>query len=53
MNVSGNNQYKTTNSTFVATAEGTWRWLVTYSGDKNNLGSVSTCGVEQFSIADH
>jgi len=28
VNVSGNGTYHTTNTTFVASAEGTWRWLV-------------------------
>ena len=50
VSVSGGGTYSTTNSTFHATAEGTWRWLVTYSGDANNIGSTSACGVEQFSI---
>jgi len=51
--VNGNGTYSTTNTTFIASAEGTWRWKVTYSGDLNNLGVTSACGVEQFTIANH
>jgi hypothetical protein len=40
--------YSTTNSSFVASAEGAWRWLVSYSGDTDNTGSTSACGVENF-----
>jgi hypothetical protein len=53
VNVSGNNTYNTTNSTFFASTEGTWRWLVSYSGDANNNGTTSACGVEQFTITNH
>jgi hypothetical protein len=52
VNVSGNGTYSTTNTTFLATAEGTWRWQVIYSGDANNVGSTSACGVERFTIAN-
>jgi hypothetical protein len=54
--VSGNGTYKTTNTganAFVASAEGTWRWQVTYSGDNNNVGNTSACGVENFTITNH
>ncbi len=50
VNVVGNGTYNTTNTTFLATGNGTWRWMVSYSGDSNNLGSTSACGVEQFTI---
>jgi hypothetical protein len=50
--VSGNGTYSTTNTTFIASAEGTWRWQVVYSGDANNVGSTSACGVERFTIAN-
>ncbi|HSO69405.1 MAG TPA: hypothetical protein VLQ67_07165 [Arachnia sp.] len=40
----------TTNTTFVATTEGTWRWVVAYTGDTYNNGVTKTCGVEQFTI---
>ncbi|HVK22941.1 MAG TPA: hypothetical protein VM677_16405 [Actinokineospora sp.] len=50
VSVSGNGTYPTTNATFYASAEGTWRWLVTYSGDTNNEATTSACGVEQFTI---
>ncbi|GAA4423662.1 hypothetical protein GCM10023148_25570 [Actinokineospora soli] len=48
--VSGNGTYATTNTTFFATAEGTWRWRVSYTGDANNEAAVSACGVEHFTI---
>jgi hypothetical protein len=50
VNVSGPGTYSTTNTTFIASSEGTWRWKVSYSGDANNEGSTSACGVEQFTI---
>jgi hypothetical protein len=50
VNVSGNGTYSTTNTTFIASAEGTWRWQVDYSGDHNNTGTSSACGVESFTI---
>jgi len=52
VNVSGNGTYSTTNTSFIASAEGTWRWQVAYSGDANNEGSTSACGVERFTIAN-
>jgi hypothetical protein len=52
VNVNGNGTYSTTNTTFKASTEGTWRWQVTYSGDANNQGSTSACGVERFTIAN-
>jgi hypothetical protein len=48
--VSGSGPYSTTNTTFVASVAGTWKWKVIYSGDANNLSSTSDCGVEQFTI---
>jgi hypothetical protein len=54
VNVSGPNSYSTTNHSsanpVVATATGTWRWQMTYSGDSVNNGSMSTCGTESFTI---
>jgi hypothetical protein len=50
VNVNGSGTYKTTNATFIASADGTWRWQVTYSGDSNNTGTSSSCGVESFTI---
>lgn len=50
--VSGNGTYETTNTTFHALAEGTWRWLVIYSGDANNDGETEACGVENFTITN-
>jgi hypothetical protein len=52
VNVSGNGTYKTTNATFVASDTGTWRWQVIYSGDPNNGGTTSACGVENFTITN-
>jgi hypothetical protein len=50
VNVSGPGTYSTTNTNFIASMEGTWRWKVSYSGDSNNEASTSACGVEQFTI---
>ena len=50
VNVSGPGTYSTTNTTFIASTQGTWRWKVSYSGDATNAGSTSACGVEQFTI---
>jgi hypothetical protein len=52
VSVSGNGTYVTTNTAVLATATGTWRWLVTYSGDTNNVGNTSACGVENFTITN-
>jgi hypothetical protein len=48
--VKGNGTYSTTSTTFIASTNGTWRWLVTYSGDANNKSTTSACGVENFTI---
>lgn len=40
----------TTNTSFVATTPGTWRWLVTYSGSKGHPAAKSGCGAESFTI---
>jgi hypothetical protein len=50
--VSGNGTYTTTNTSFVASDEGTWRWQSSYSGDANNEGASSACGVERFTITN-
>ena len=50
--VSGNGEYSTTNTTTLVTTPGTYRWLSTYSGDGNNNGVTSACGVEQFSFTN-
>ncbi len=52
VNVSGNNTYSTNNTDFIASTVGTWRWKVTYSGDANNNGTTSACGVENFTIVN-
>jgi hypothetical protein len=50
VNVNGNDTYNTTNTDFLASAAGTWRWVVEYSGDANNAGFTIACGTEQFTI---
>jgi hypothetical protein len=40
----------TTNTTFIATQPGTWRWLVRYSGDATHNKASSGCGVESFTL---
>ena len=50
--VNGNGTYSTSNTSFVVGALGTWRWLVTYSGDANNNSTTSACGVERFTLAN-
>ena len=50
--VAGNGTYSTTNTTVTAGTAGTWRWKVSYSGDANNTGSTSACGVENFTITN-
>ena len=53
--VSGSATYSTTNTgpgAFIASAQGTWRWQVIYSGDADNVGTASACGVENFTITN-
>ena len=50
--VNGNATYSTTNTSFVASTEGTWRWQSSYSGDSNNQSATSNCGTERFTIAN-
>lgn len=50
VNVSGSGTYSTTNTTFTASTQGTWRWMVAYTGDGDNTPSTSGCGVETFTI---
>ena len=50
--VNGNGTYSTTNTTFHATTEGTWRWASSYTGDGNNESASSACGIERFTIAN-
>jgi hypothetical protein len=45
-------QGSTSNTSFVVTQSGTWRWLVEYGGDANNGGATSACGVERFTIVN-
>jgi hypothetical protein len=53
LTLAANGTAATSNSTFIASTEGTWRWLVTYSGDTNNNPVTKACGVEQFTILNH
>jgi hypothetical protein len=50
--VSHNGDYSTSNTSFVASTEGTWRWESSYSGDSNNNPVTSVCGTERFTIAN-
>jgi hypothetical protein len=43
---------ETSNSTFIATQPGKWRWLVTYSGDSTHKKASSPCGAENFVITN-
>jgi hypothetical protein len=43
----------TSNTAFVASIPGTWRWKVSYLGDDENNASTSTCGVERFTITNN
>ncbi len=52
VDVSGSGTYSTTNTTFIASTEGTWRWQSSYTGDTNNLPASSSCGTERFTIAN-
>jgi hypothetical protein len=44
-NVVAGTYSKTTD--YVSVAAGTWNWVVSYSGDVNNLAKTSACGAEQ------
>lgn len=48
--LSGGNSAATTNTTFVASDEGTWKWKVVYAGDTNNNSVTLACGHETFTI---
>ncbi|KHK96219.1 hypothetical protein LK09_16450 [Microbacterium mangrovi] len=37
---------------FIASDAGTWNWKSVYSGDSNNKGATSACGVEHFTIVN-
>jgi hypothetical protein len=54
VSVNGNGTYSTTNHSqatpFVATTAGTWRWVITYGGDHNNVAFTEACGTEAFTI---
>ncbi|MDH3307744.1 MAG: hypothetical protein OEO77_09540, partial [Acidimicrobiia bacterium] len=48
--VIGAGDYATSNTSVFITADGTYSWLVTYTGDANNAGAISTCDQEQMTI---
>ena len=45
--VNGAGTYETDNTTVFITADGTYSWLLTYSGDGNNDNATSSCDAEQ------
>ena len=45
-----NGTASTTNLVTKVSTEGTYKWLVVYSGDGTHDGSTSACGVEQFTL---
>jgi hypothetical protein len=49
VNVAGGSA-STTNTATAVTTDGTYRWLVTYSGDASRAGRTSACGAEQFTL---
>ncbi len=48
--VSVANGTASTNNTIAVTDEGTYKWLVVYSGDDNNAPVTSACGDEYFTL---
>jgi hypothetical protein len=51
VNVSGDNTYNTTNSTYwlsSSSATGIYKWKVTFNGNTFNNGNSKACGLEQF-----
>jgi hypothetical protein len=42
----------TSNTSFVASDVGTWRWRLSYSGDTRNPPATSACGIETFEIGN-
>jgi hypothetical protein len=42
----------TTNTSFMATEPGKWRWLVTYTGDATHKKATSPCGTENFVLTN-
>ena len=47
--VNGNGTYAS--DPFTASTSGTYRWVVTYSGDANNQGASAACGTDSESVA--
>jgi hypothetical protein len=48
--VGSNGAAETANYTVVATAPGTWRWFVSYTGNDGHM--TSPCGAEKFSLSN-
>ena len=48
--VNGFGPYATNNTDMFITADGTYSWEVSYSGDGNNNGAFSACNAEQQAI---
>jgi hypothetical protein len=50
--VTADGTFSTSNTTVFAMTPGEWRWQIVYSGDSNNVGVTSACGVENFTIVN-
>ena len=48
--VNGGGTYETNNTTVFITADGTYSWEVTYSGDANNNLAESACALERYVV---
>ncbi len=48
--VAGAGTYATSNTDVFITADGTYSWKVSYSGDSNNNGAFSTCTQERYVV---
>ena len=45
-----NGTASTSNTSFLASTIGTWRWRLTYSGDSVNPAKTTACGIESFEL---
>jgi hypothetical protein len=45
-----NGAASTSNTSFVASTPGTWRWHIVYNGDANNPAKDAGCGAKSFVI---
>ena len=50
VDVTGAGDYSTTNTDVFITEDGTYSWEVTYTGDDNNDGAMSTCTQERYVV---